>query len=170
MDTLSKMELLINEVNPDVDLIEDPDFASAAENQRIFVGEAFDEDFAEVVRAVYKKAGIHFSCSLETFALLHELGHIETLKDIHEEDYQDLIYHYEVGKEKAEQADTDFDQFYQYIQLPLEQLANDWATTFIETHPSLVAKLDRTMVQYQDELKQETVDEYLARLIIRKVI
>ena len=170
MNTLSQMERLINQINPNVDLIEAFDFASAAEDERIHVGHSFDEDFAQVIRDVYNKVGIHFHCSLETFALLHELGHIETLKDLHEEDYEDLMYHYAVGVDQSKMADTDFGQFYAYVNLPIEQMANDWAVTFIETHPSFVTDLDRIMVQYQKELDDMSLSEYMAKMIISKVV
>ena len=151
------IERVINKVNPDVSVYQSLDFASDALAGTIVLGEQFADDFKEVIQQVYNHIGIIPTCSLETFAVLHELGHIETLGHMHEEDLEEKVENYLLEKDVVKTAKTDFDEFYQYTQLEIEQLANDWAVDFMQANPSIVAELDRTITQYYKSLNSDDI-------------
>ena len=155
MITKIDIEEILSTVNENVSVIQSLDFASDANSETIILGEAFEEDFKEIIKEVYDRLGIHLNCSYETFAVLHELGHVETLGHLQEDDLEEILEKYVDEKERYEGARTDADKFYLYTQLELEQLANDWAVDFMELNPSLVEKLDRVVNEYYANLNSE---------------
>lgn len=157
MVNILDIERIVNKINPDVTIYQSLDFASDALGGTIVLGEQFDDDFKKVIEQVYNHIGIIPTCSLETFAVLHELGHIETLGHMHEEDLEEKVENYLLQKDVVKTAQTDFDEFYQYTQLEIEQLANDWAVEFMQADPLLVAELDRTMAQYYSTLNSDDI-------------
>ncbi len=148
MKNVPQIEKLINKINPDVSVLQSFDFASDANTDTIVLGDPFQEDFKKVIQAVYNRIGIVLPCSHETFAVLHELGHIETLNNYDEETIEELTNSYLEEKNEICEDDDDVERFYNYTQLEIEQLANDWAVDFMMANPSFVAELDRTVNQY----------------------
>jgi len=167
MKTVRPIEKIINKINPEVNVLQALDFASDASSERILLGERFQEDFREVIQKVYDRIGIVLSCSHETFAILHELGHIETLNRYDEDTIEELTQAYMEEKHNICEDEDDVERFYNYTQLEIEQLANDWAVEFMQANPLFVTELDRTVNDYYDNLDE---DDLFRSLIVSKVL
>jgi hypothetical protein len=167
MENVRPIEKIINIINPEVNVLQALDFSSDASSETILLGERFEEDFREVIQKVYDRIGIVLPCSHETFAILHELGHIETLNKYDEDTIEELTQSYMKEKNDICEDDDGVERFYNYTQLEIEQLANDWAIDFMQANPLIVAKLDRTVKDYYDNLDE---GDLFHSLIISKLL
>jgi hypothetical protein len=167
MISVPEIEKIINKINPEASVFQTIDFASDANSASIYLGPKFEDDFREVIQAVYDRIGIVLPCSHETFAVLHELGHIETLNRYDEETIQELTQSYMEDKNGICENDNHVERFYEYTQLEVEQLANDWAVEFMQAYPLFVAELDRTVNNYYANVNES--DPFYS-LVIDKIL
>ena len=74
-------------------------------------------------------------CDNYVFSFLHELGHYITLEGIEPER---INYSYNQAMKKIDQLKNGLEIEMAYRQIPVEQMADLWATSFIEEYPEVL--------------------------------
>ena len=74
-------------------------------------------------------------CDNYVFSFLHELGHYITLEGIEPER---INYSYNQAMKKIDQLKNGLEIEIAYRQIPVEQMADLWATSFIEEYPEVL--------------------------------
>jgi hypothetical protein len=140
---------VVKQINPDIRVVfNEADNESDIKRKTVFYNfgaDWIDQDMQDNLREVHRYFPISGSVKPETFIVLHEVGHIESLK------------HYttaSVGfalKRYARHIDALMDNetlpYYlkarRYTLLALERKANKWATDFIKNNPDIVQELEK---------------------------
>jgi len=86
----------------------------------------------------YTKYGIHF----RTFALLHEIGHIET-KPNEKELNEHMLEQKRINKSVNINKNHLKNILLEYFNLPLEKLADKWAWNYLQDNLKLVKNFDK---------------------------
>jgi hypothetical protein len=107
-------------------------------------GDWFDNETQEHFNELNKTYRFNEVVSPETFIVLHEIGHIESVKHLKPQSVSFLLSKY--VREVNELANTDLPYNLlarKYVNLKLERKANRWALNYIKANPEMVAKLEK---------------------------
>lgn len=102
-------------------------------------------EYENILQKIYKQKNHDIKISMETYAFLHELGHILSTKEIENLDNEMLNYEIEVMKLKNDKRLTLEKVMVKYRKLKLEQLADKYAYKFYKENENLAMKLDRQL-------------------------
>jgi len=122
------------EINPDIEITFDNYSYCYTDVPTVVVGLYIaDNEIDKFHENYYKENGFDytkFGISFRTFALLHEIGHIETITNKEEEEE-----HYSKQKEINDNVKLNGeplnDTLLKYFNLPLEKLADKWAWNYL---------------------------------------
>jgi hypothetical protein len=109
-----------------------------------FKGDWFDNETQEHFNELNKTYRLNEVVSPETFIVLHEIGHIESVKHLKPQSVSFLLSKY--VREVNELINTDLPYNLlarKYVNLKLERKANRWALNYIKANPEMVAKLEK---------------------------
>ena len=104
-----------------------------------------DREMKQHLTELYKKYPIAQSVSPELFITLHEIGHIESVKDYETYRVGAMLSHYFKQVEKISDNTKYSLQSRRYMRLKLERFANTWACEYIINNPTVVSKLERAL-------------------------
>lgn len=136
----------VNSINSDISIEFETQFTCSITEKHIYIGllpliQGFLSN--DILEEIYKEKGIIYN-DFYIFGLLHEIGHIETVKYLK---YEDLsvelsIYQGQVAKlEEKYEYDRDF--LNHYIELPLEKSANEWAVNYYNNNTEKVLEFTK---------------------------
>ena len=98
------------------------------------------------LQELYRHYPIAKTVSPEAFITLHEIGHIESVRNFQPHRVRAMLSQYSRGIENILRNDMEYRlQSRRYVKLKLERKANAWACEFIRNNPTIVAKLERAL-------------------------
>lgn len=145
---------LKNHINGNITVVQGDSFLSEPYHDRIILGKRYKGLNKYIIQEAYKELNIKLPCEIETFAILHEAGHIQTLGGMEQELFDALFYAYQAACEEFDKGIESIDQFVQYSELAIEKIANEWALDFMRSNPELTAELNRTVIEYYNKLEK----------------
>jgi hypothetical protein len=143
---------VVKRINPDISVkFHAGDNESDVMTKEVFINLEsgwLDEDMQEVQREVYRLHPISKMISPEAYVILHEIGHIESVKHYTETSTRYALRRYR--NDMLELIDNDDIPYYlrarRYNKLQLERKANSWACGFIKNNPDIVQELEKALV------------------------
>lgn len=119
-----------------------------------------DEWFDEFV---FKTFGFEVGENDFVLSLLHEIGHLKTLKNVDEETYDKCHAKIEKITKKLDKATTEQEEkklHFKYFAVPTELIATAWAVEWARKHPKKYRKMcENTAVAIQEFYKANGVTE-----------
>jgi len=143
---------VVKRINPDISVL----FHAGDNESDVMTKEVFlnlesgwlDEDMQEVQREVQRLHPISTTISPEAYLILHEIGHIESVKHYTEASTRYALRRYR--NDMLELMNNDDMPYYlrarRYNKLQLERKANSWACGFIKNNPDIVQELEEALV------------------------
>lgn len=145
---MRKIELEIRrfvyKVNPKIRVVfHDNSMESDSLNGTIFLN--IDEflylfDDEKAIKQVLKENGMIFDVMLPTFMVLHEIGHVQTIKKYRSPIRQLMLY--SKGCDKLVEIGNPYEKLKKYYQLKLEKDANNYAYNFYLHNYNFVKQFD----------------------------
>ena len=151
MTTLESVEKLLMEIDFDIQVEREPVFASDSAEKIVLFGDKFTEEEKDIFMGVYVDIGLFFDCSMETFAVLHEVGHIMTLSHLPDIEKTFIFHEYVESAKQIKRLKDPSKEFRAYVDLFVERIANEWAIAFMQKDPDLVQRLDKVVKKYYED-------------------
>jgi hypothetical protein len=105
-----------------------------------------NENFNNIVRDYYNSIGQNdIKVSMETYAVLHELGHILSKMEI--ENLDESVNNYLQQQTELKDTDNQKQNFFDYRNLPLEKLADKYAYIVYKNFEKQSIKFDKKLQQ-----------------------
>jgi hypothetical protein len=143
---------VVKRINPDISVkFHAGDNESDVMTKEVFINLEsgwLDEDMQEVQREVYRLHPISTTVSPEAYVILHEVGHIESVKHYTKASTRFALkrYSYAMCKLVANDDIPYYLRARRYNNLQLERKANSWACGFIKNNPDIVQELEKALV------------------------
>jgi hypothetical protein len=139
---------VIEGINPNIQVaFRKGDNKSDILSQKIFLSLGknwLDDTMSEHLQEIYKVYPIAKTVSPEAFIILHEVGHIESVKNYHTERVGAMLSKYSRQVEKISSSNAKYRLLSRrYIKLELENRANVWACNYIQKNPNIVRELEK---------------------------
>ena len=150
MPNIESIEKLLMEIDFDIEVEREPKFFSYAPDKIVYFGDKFTDEEKDIFMSVYADIGLFFDCSMETFVVLHEVGHIMTLSHLPDIEKAFIFHEYVEGAKQIKRLEDPRKEFRAYVDLFVERMANEWAIAFIQKDPDLVERLDKAVKKYYE--------------------
>jgi hypothetical protein len=109
-----------------------------------FKGDWYDEETHEHFTELNRTYRLNEAISPEAFIVLHEVGHIESVKNLKPQSVNFLLSKYVREVERLVNKDKPYRLLArEYVNLKLERKANRWVLNYIKANPEMVAKLEK---------------------------
>lgn len=155
------VENFVKEINQDIKVEFETQFVSSITEKTIYIGllpliQGYKSN--EDLQEIYKQKGFEYN-DFHIFALLHEIGHIESVKDFNDFELfmQMLVYRTDV-EELNKNSKNDREFLEKYIELPVEKMANEWALDFYKTNKQKIVDFTKKFYDLFDKLLDTVLD------------
>jgi hypothetical protein len=140
---------VVKQINPDISVV----FNAENNESDILTNKVYynfsdgwlDEDMIDILRENYRRFPISSLISPEAFIVLHEVGHIESLRHYQTTSVRFALARY--ARQVNKLIDDDTTPYYlkarRYNELQLERKAHQWACDFIKQNPDIVQDLEK---------------------------
>lgn len=109
-----------------------------------FPNDWYDDETKDHFNELNKTYRLNNLISPQAFVVLHEIGHIESVKNFRTHSVNFLLSKYVREVENIMETDLPYRlQARRYVNLKLERKANRWALNYIKANPKVVAKLEK---------------------------
>lgn len=110
----------------------------------VSIPKVYDDSLDDYFMKWLRKNGLHCEFSPLTFSVLHELGHAETMLEYFDED-DEIDYVNNVNEISMRQNTTQEQDCFDYWDLTVEKVANQFAIAFAETYPKETKDLQKLL-------------------------
>ena len=128
-----------------LNLVWDEDFAYGLANNTLYVGITLPPEITEYFEEFLVENGCEYSGLVApAYALLHELGHSQT---IYQFSFEELVM-FKFFKEDDDDTLTDREFMFHYWNVEDEWVANEWAINFINNNADAICELHNIYCDY----------------------
>lgn len=117
----------------------------------------YQEEMNEIYDYLLQSKGYDYKeyCSRQTFLLLHEMGHAQTLKalspKVRQQKLVDYVYNSKALDTAYENGLIDYETLQEYhMEEELEEMANNWTMRFLEHNTKLVKHFDELFLKLME--------------------